>query len=208
MAALRTAALLLLLALLTACTGEGDRRSDPVSGPSPTTAPPAPSANPTDAAWVQLMIPMDEQALALLDLAAGKATTPGLRSWAAGLRTGQAGELAGLRGLRDRMGLPDTDLHKGHDMPGMVTAGDLDRARAARGASFDRLLVTQIHDHLRQSEQVSRSETSAGGSSEARSRARTLVAARGEQLTALTELCAGRAADVPEPFACPSDHPV
>ncbi|MFJ9055423.1 DUF305 domain-containing protein [Streptomyces sp. NPDC102409] len=208
MTARRTAALLLLLVLLTSCAGEGDRRSGPASNRSPATAGAAPSVDPTDAAWVQLMIPMDEQALVLLDLAAGKATGPGLRSWAARLRTAQAGELAALRGLRDRMGLPDTDLHKGHDMPGMVTAEDLGRARAARGASFDHLLVTLIHDHLRQSEQVSRSATAAGGSADARARARALVAARGEQLAALTDLCAGRAADVPEPFACPSDHPV
>ncbi len=30
----------------------------------------------------------------------------------------------------------------------------------------------------------------------------------GKQLAALRALCAGKAADVPEPFACPSDHPV
>ncbi|MFC8228184.1 DUF305 domain-containing protein [Streptomyces sp. NPDC057287] len=208
MAARRTAALLLLLALLTSCSGEGDRRPGQGSGPSPATAGSAPSVDPTDAAWVQLMIPMDEQALVLLDLAAEKATAPRLRSWAAGLRTAQAGELTALRGLRDRMGLPDTDLHEGHDMPGMVTAEDLERARAAASARFDALVVTQIRDHLRQSQQVSRSETTAGGTAEARARAQTLVTARGQQLAALTALCAGRAADVPEPFACPSDHPV
>ncbi|MFJ8885123.1 DUF305 domain-containing protein [Streptomyces sp. NPDC102402] len=208
MAARRITAMLLLPALLTACAGQGEQRADPGSGPPRTTAGPAPSADPTDAAWVQLMIPMDEQALALLDLAARKATDARLRSWAAGLRTAQAAELDALRGLRKRMGLPDTDLHEGHDMPGMVTAEDLARARAAEGTAFDALLVTGIHGHLRQSEQVSRSERAAGGEAEARERARALVAARGKQLAALTALCAGRAADVPEPFACPSDHPV
>lgn len=208
MADRRITALLLLPLLLTACTGGGGQRADPGAGPPRTTAGPASSAAPTDSAWVQLMIPMDEQALALLDLAARKATDPRLRGWAAGLRTAQAGELTALRGLRDRMGLPDTDLHKGHDMPGMVTAEDLADARAAEGSSFDALLVTGIQAHLRQSEQVSRSETAAGGDPEARERARALVAARGKQLAALTALCAGKAADVPEPFACPSDHPV
>ncbi|WP_405387279.1 DUF305 domain-containing protein [Streptomyces sp. NBC_01102] len=136
----------LLLAGLTACS----------AGPSPDAAPrptavPAPSADPTDSAWVQLMIPMDEQAVALLDLAERKATGHRLRSWAARLRTAQETELTALRGLRDRMGLPDTDVHEGHEMPGMVTARDLERARTAEGAPFDRLLVEEIRDHLRQS---------------------------------------------------------
>ncbi|MFE5239063.1 MULTISPECIES: DUF305 domain-containing protein [unclassified Streptomyces] len=201
MPARRTTAVVLLFALLTACSPEGGEKPEsPRAEPSG-----APSADPTDSAWVQLMIPMDEQAMALLDLAARKATGPGLRSWAARLHSAHATELASLRALRDRMGLPDTDVHKGHDMPGMVTAEDLVRARAARGAAFDRLLVTQIHDHLRQSAQVSRSESSAGSAAEARSRARELVTARGEQVAGL---CAGKAADVPEPFACGSDHPV
>ncbi|MFD6276999.1 DUF305 domain-containing protein [Streptomyces sp. NPDC060209] len=209
MQARRTAALFLLLTVLTACApGGGERTADSGSVPSRTAAAPVPSVDPIDSAWVQLMIPMDEQAVILLDLAAEKATGRRLRAWAARLRTAQATELAELRGLRDRMGLPDTDLHKGHDMPGMVTAEDLEGARTAGGAAFDRLLVTQIHDHLRQSERVSRSETASGRGAEATARAQELVTARGKQLAALTALCTGKGADVPEPFTCPSDHPV
>ncbi|MFE4691330.1 DUF305 domain-containing protein [Streptomyces sp. NPDC056749] len=202
------ATLLLLLTVLTGCARQEGRAAESGTVPSRTATAPGPSADPTDSAWVQLMIPMDEQAVALLDMASRKATGPRLRAWAARLRSDQATELAELRRLRTRMGLPDTDLHEGHDMPGMVTAADLRTARAAGGAAFDRLLVTQIRDHLRQSEQVSRSETTAGSGTEATARARKLVAARGKQLAALTSLCAGKAADVPEPFACPSDHPV
>ena len=211
MPARRTAALLLLLTVLTSCarggTTEGGHPAPSPSAPPRTTAAPSPVSDPTDAAWLQLMIPMDEQAVILLGLAAEKAD-PRLRVWAARLRTAQTTELAELRKLRDRMGLPDTDLHKGHDMPGMVTAADLEDARTAEGSAFDRLLVAQIRDHLRQSEQVSRSETTAGTRADATARARALVTARGEQLADLAALCAGKAADVPEPFACPSDHPV
>ncbi|MFF4245544.1 DUF305 domain-containing protein [Streptomyces sp. NPDC001822] len=212
MAARRTATTLLLLVLLTSCAGTAGPEPGRGSGPPPTTASPTPTGeptgDPTDAAWVQLMIPMDEQALVLLDLAAREAAGPRLRSWAARLRTEHAVELAELRRLRDLMGLPDTDPHRGHDMPGMVTVQDLDDARAARGGAFGTLLVAQIHDHLRQSAEVSRAEVSAGTRAEARERAGDLVTARGGQLAALAALCAGRPTDVPEPFACPSDHPV
>uniref|UniRef100_A0AAU3GPH5 DUF305 domain-containing protein n=1 Tax=Streptomyces sp. NBC_01401 TaxID=2903854 RepID=A0AAU3GPH5_9ACTN len=215
MPARRTAALLLLLTVLTSCAPDGERPTESRTVPSRTTAAPSPSVDPaspsgdpTDSAWVQLMIPMDEGAVTLLDLAGRKASDPRLPPWAARLRTAQAAELAELRGLRDRMGLPETDVHKGHDMPGMVTAQDLQDARTAEGAAFDRLLVTQIHDHLRQSQQVSRSEATAGTRPEATARAQTLATARGKQLATLTALCAAQAADVPEPFACPADHPV
>ncbi|MFJ6854617.1 DUF305 domain-containing protein [Streptomyces sp. NPDC091271] len=203
----RAAALLLLLAVLTSCGRDGERPPEPRPVPSRTTDGAASSADPTDSAWVQLMIPMDQQALILLDLAAEKATVPRLRDWASRLRTAQNTELAALRGLRDRMGLPDTDLHKGHDMPGMVTPQDIEDARTAEGAAFDRLLMEQIRDHLRQSQQVSRSEVSAGSRGDARARARELVTARGTQLAALPRCTrASTPADVPEAFACPSDH--
>lgn len=190
MAPRRLTTTLLLLTLLTGCAGEGGRRAAPPSGSvrTVTPTPRSPAADPTDAAWVQLMIPMDARAVLLLDLAARKASGPRLRSWAARLRSAQVAELTALRGLRDRMGLPGTDVHEGHDMPGMVTAGDLGHARAAEGAAFDRLLVRLLHEHLRRSEQVSRSESSAGGSAEARDRARALVTVRGEQLAELTAL--------------------
>lgn len=134
------------------------------------------------------MIPMDEQAVALLALATKKATDPRLRSWATRLRTAQGAELTALRGLRDRMGLPATDVHAGHDMPGMVTAEDLEKAGAARGAPFDRFLVAQIREHLRQSAQVSRSETTAGSRTDAKERAGALVAAREGQLADMEAL--------------------
>ncbi|MYU31661.1 DUF305 domain-containing protein [Streptomyces sp. SID8358] len=184
--------LLLGLALLTgtaACSAEPAPGPGAAAPPRPTatTADPTPSGHPTDSAWLQLMIPMDEGAVALLDLAAAKSSDPALRSLSARLRAAHRTELTALTGLRERMGLPDTDVHKGHEMPGMVTATDLERADAAEGAAFDRLLVTEIRDHLRQSAQVSRSETTAGGSAEAKERATALVAAREEQLAELEE---------------------
>ncbi|MFJ3277996.1 DUF305 domain-containing protein [Streptomyces halstedii] len=190
----RTAAPLLLgLVVLTgpvACSagpapdpGPAPRR--PASAPAPSRGP---AADPTDTGWLQLMIPMDEGAAALLDLAARKTTDPALRSFAARLRTAHEDELTALRGLRQRMGLPDTDVHQGHEMPGMVTATDLERARAAEGDAFDRLLVTEIRDHLRQSAQVSRSEATAGRAAEAKERATALAAAHEDRLSELEGL--------------------
>ncbi|MET8343876.1 DUF305 domain-containing protein [Streptomyces microflavus] len=157
------------------------------AAPSPTASPSA-SSTPTDAAWAQLMTPMNEKALALLTLAADRATEPRLRAFAARLQSGQEAELGRLRPLLARMGLPDTDVHAGHDMPGMVTETDLEAAGAAEGAAFDRLFLTGIRDHLRHSAQVSRSEITAGARADAKQLAAALVTAREAALTELEGL--------------------
>ncbi|MFK0183962.1 DUF305 domain-containing protein [Streptomyces rubiginosohelvolus] len=142
----------------------------------------------TDVGWVQLMTPMNQQAVKLLTLAAERAAEPRVRDFAVRLRTGQEAELVRLRSLLTRMGLPGTDVHAGHDMPGMVTVRDLEAARAAEGSAFDRLVLTQIRDHLRQSTQVSRSEITSGGRADARGLAAALVTARETSLAELERL--------------------
>ncbi|WP_112489829.1 DUF305 domain-containing protein [Streptomyces bacillaris] len=183
-------ALLVLLALLgLAATAGCSPAPEPAPAPPPAaSAPTTTDATPTDAAWVQLMTPMNEKAVALLALAADRATTPPLRAFATRLRSAQEAELGRLRPLLARMGLPDTDVHAGHDMPGMVTEKDLAAARAAEGAAFDRLFLTQLRDHLRHSAQVSRSEITAGARADAKELAAALVTAREAALTELAGL--------------------
>ncbi|WP_324799949.1 DUF305 domain-containing protein [Streptomyces cyaneofuscatus] len=184
-------ALLILLAL-TAAAG-CSTATEPAPRPSAVrNTAPAPSASasgtPTDAAWVQLMTPMNEKAVALLTLAADRAAEPRVRAFATRLRGDQEAELGRLRPLLARMGLPDTDVHAGHAMPGMVTESDLAAAKAAKGAAFDRLFLTQIRDHLRHSAQVSRSEVAAGARADAKRLAAALVTARQAALTELEAL--------------------
>ncbi|WNI28093.1 DUF305 domain-containing protein [Streptomyces sp. ITFR-6] len=196
-AARSTAALSLLLLLLAGCAAPTDAKHPAGPAPSVSAAPSAAAsaatgggapADPTDAAWAQLMTPMNEQAVALLSLAGQRAADPRVRGWAVGLRTAQNGELARLRPLLARMGLPDTNVHEGHDMPGMVTERDLEQARAVEGRAFDRLVTALIRDHLRQSAQVSRSETESGTRPDAKRLATALVSARKAELAELDQL--------------------
>ncbi|MGW8985243.1 DUF305 domain-containing protein [Streptomyces parvus] len=170
---------------------EQPQESSPTGTP---TAAPTSASTATDVGWVQLMTPMNQQAVKLLTLAAARAAEPRVRDFAVRLRTGQEAELGRLRALLTRMGLPGTDVHAGHDMPGMVTVRDLEAARAAEGPAFDRLVLVQIRDHLRQSAQVSRSEITSGGRADARELAAALVTAREASLAELERLPgAGRA---------------
>ncbi|MFJ1925213.1 DUF305 domain-containing protein [Streptomyces sp. NPDC088131] len=197
-AARHTAALSLLpLLLLAGCAAPADAKHPAAPAPSVSAAASATAsaatggrtpADPTDAAWAQLMTPMNEQAVALLSLAGQRAADPRVRGWAAGLRTAQNGELARLRPLLARMGLPDTNVHEGHDMPGMVTEHDLEQARAVEGRAFDRLVTALIGDHLRQSARVSRSETESGTRPDAKRLAAALVSARKAELAELERL--------------------
>lgn len=155
---------------------------------SPPTVTPTTTSTATDIGWVQLMTPMNQQAVKLLTLAAERAAEPRVRDFAVRMRTGQEAELGRLRALLTRMGLPGTDVHAGHDMPGMVTVRDLAAARAAEGPAFDRLVLVQIRDHLRQSAQVSRSEITSGGRADARELAAALVTARETSLAELERL--------------------
>ncbi|MFG2669647.1 DUF305 domain-containing protein [Streptomyces sp. NPDC048445] len=197
-AARSTAALSLLLFLLLAgCDAPADAKHPAPPAPSVAAAASAAAsaatgggapADPTDAAWAQLMTPMNEQAVALLSLAGQRAADPRIRGWAVRLRTAQNAELARLRPLLALMGLPDTNVHEGHDMPGMVTEHDLEQARAVEGRAFDHLVTALIRDHLRQSAQVSRSETESGTRPDAKRLATALVSARKAELTELDRL--------------------
>ncbi|MDF9807819.1 uncharacterized protein (DUF305 family) [Streptomyces sp. HB372] len=165
------------------------RKSAPDVSPAPSgTASATSTSTSTDIGWIQLMTPMNQQAVKLLTLAAERAAEPRVRAFADRLRTGHEAELNRLRHLLTRMGLPLTDVHAGHDMPGMVTEQDLEAAHAAEGPALDRLVLARIRDHLRQSAQVSRSEITAGGRADARELARALVTAREGFLAELERL--------------------
>jgi uncharacterized protein (DUF305 family) len=133
----------LLSAFLVAC--------GPASAAS---APPAAEANPafnaTDAAWLQLMIPMTEHMVDALTLAADHGGDPGLRALAATVLTSHRSDLDRLQALRVAAGLPDADVHAGHRMPGMVTTADLVVLRADHGPDFDRHLRPLLDRHLAQ----------------------------------------------------------
>lgn len=185
-----TAAALLALLAVTGCSttpASTPVRTNPAGTPVGTSAatPVSTPSGATDAAWLQLMTPMNEGAVELLTMAADRATDPGLRSWATDLAAAHRAELDRMRPLLRKLGLPATNVHEGHEMPGMVTPGDLAQARAAKGAAFEKVVVVQIREHLEHSARVSRSEIDAGSEAAAKKLAAALVEARADELDAL-----------------------
>lgn len=157
-----------VLALLSACSTAAP--ADPSAA-----APAASSASPfnsTDTAWVQLMIPMNEQLLPALD-----AAPPELREFAAELKASHTDELTRLRELRDRAGLPDTNVHAGHQMPGLVSAADLLAVRTDPPS-----LGKKLHEHLDQTAKLARSEQENGADAATKALAAAIASAREQQL--------------------------
>ncbi|MFG1614543.1 DUF305 domain-containing protein [Nonomuraea wenchangensis] len=153
------------------------------------------SVNPTDVAWLQLMIPMDERVLPLLDLGASRGHAPAVGQLAGRLRAAHVAELARLRAALNVTALHTTDLpatglpadnpHAGHDMPGMITAAELARLRTAEGPAFDTLFNGHLRAHLRQSRSVTRSEQISGADPGIKALAAAIERTRTTQLSAL-----------------------
>ncbi|MER6169752.1 DUF305 domain-containing protein [Streptosporangium sp. NPDC001681] len=163
-----------------AAPGHHHESPAPVAPTAPA-ATPAAGFNTTDTAWLQLMIPMDERTLPLLDLGAERGHDPAVRRLAARIRKAHLAELERLREMLGRTGLPATNVHEGHDMPGMVTAADLAALRKATGPAFDRLFADRLREHLDQSAAVARSEQTAGADEGTRALAAAVERARAAQ---------------------------
>ncbi|WP_248959811.1 DUF305 domain-containing protein [Sphaerisporangium perillae] len=156
----------------------------PGGAPAPAIAPPD-SFNATDIAWLHLMIPMTEQAVRLFDLALNKTSNPEIVSLSKTFGAAHRAELRRLHSLVDRSGVPYVNIHEGHNMPGMVTAADLEAINAADGAAFDRLFAEHARDFLRQSVLVVQGEQDEGGDADTKAFAATMAEAHAGELTRL-----------------------
>jgi uncharacterized protein (DUF305 family) len=159
--------------------------------------PPAPATtqsefNPTDAAWLELMIPMDEQFVRILGLASTRSSNVALQQLATSLSTSHQAELTQLVALRDRAGLPTGNPHEGHDMPGMMTEDEIVALSNDDGPAFDRVLRTEIKDHLDQSALVTTSVIAAGQAADVKKLATSIKKTRGRQLIQLSSAGSSR----------------
>ncbi|RQW97039.1 DUF305 domain-containing protein [Micromonospora inaquosa] len=143
--------------------------------------------NGTDDAFIQLLIPMNEGALALIDqLDTRKADAdPSLRALLGELRKAHQAELRDLRGLLAAGNVPELNIHEGHQMPGMVTEASLAELRAAPDAEVPSRVAALIRAHLAQTVVLCRGEQTAGGSPELKALAGRIQQARTAELSTL-----------------------
>ncbi|GAA1597819.1 hypothetical protein GCM10009789_59710 [Kribbella sancticallisti] len=185
-------------ALLIALTGCG---SSIAASPSPASTPATPTAtatatewkidpafNATDLAWIELMIPMDDQLLRVLGMAEQQAADPAVRAFATQVAAGHRAEHARFVALRTRSGLPVRNPHEGHDMPGMMTEPEIVALGKSTEQAFDPLFEKNLKEHLDQSIVLARSITTDGKDAETKQLAASIMTSRAAQLKQLAAL--------------------
>lgn len=160
-------------------------------------ASPGPAFNATDTAWILLMIPMAERARLLTDLAPSRTADPNLAELAAKTGSTLRGDLRRLRAVLRLSGVPDTHPHAGHDMPGMVSLGTLEKAATTNRQAFDRILTDALRADFTQSRLLCAEEQTHGQANEATELAATIARSTAEQTTWLDKLRAAQPATRP-----------
>jgi uncharacterized protein (DUF305 family) len=160
----RLIALLLTLAAGAACRSAPSERTVPIVQPG---APGKPSRvitageaadlsqiryTATDVRFMQGMIGHHLQALEMTALVAPRTANADLRLLANRIEISQADEIEMLRDWLKTLGEAVPDAHAHHAagavlMPGMLTAGEMQRLAAAKGAEFDRLFLEFMIKH-------------------------------------------------------------
>ncbi len=141
----------------------------------------------TDLAWLQLMLPMTGNATELLRLVPEHSDLPAWKATAAKLLQDQDETLTRLRVVSDKAGVPDTDVHQGHRMPGMVTAADLIVLRRLHGDEFRKQAAALLVAYLDQSVVLADGEQQSGQDGDSRALAATIARDWPPQRKAVTQ---------------------
>jgi hypothetical protein len=148
-------------------------------------SPQSPGLRGTDAAWLSLMISMNDSTMVLLDSAPAKLTDPGLKAFVTSLAASHRAELDDMRARADRAHLFVSDDHAGHELPGVVTPDDLTTIDAQTGAAYDAAVRQCLREHLEQGAKLSVSEQANGTDDSTRELAKRLEQARRADVTRL-----------------------
>lgn len=127
----------------------------PAQHPAPGGAPAGPRYTAADVQFMQHMIVHHAQALEMAGLVPARTASGAIRLLAQRIEISQRDEIALMRRWLEARGeaAPDPAGHAHHGgaasapMPGMLSAADLARLAAARGAAFDRLFVELMIRH-------------------------------------------------------------
>ncbi|MFI5910056.1 hypothetical protein [Dactylosporangium sp. NPDC051541] len=141
------------------------------------------SLNPTDLAFLNLMISLDNSALPLFDLLKDDPAVAGVVATAA---AGHRDELADLRkAMAAGGGVENGAEHAGHDLPGMVLEEDLAAVRDAPADQRPAKAVAALRDHLTGTTHLATSEGTAGSDPASKAAAAKILDAHNKLLAAL-----------------------
>lgn len=164
------------------------------SGSAPAGTPAAGPHNTADVTFATDMIPHHAQALEMAKLALAKAANPQVKQLAQAIEGAQTPEISTMAGWLKgwKQPVPDTSMGGmdmgGMSMPGMMSSADMAKLKAATGARFDRLWLTQMIAHHRGAVTMARTELNAGQNSDAKALARSIITGQTSEIATMTKL--------------------
>ena len=166
-----------VLALLTACGGNGTTGHQGMSGgaPAAATAAVSPSANDADVMFTQMMIPHHEQAVEMAGLAPSRVRDSQVKELAAKIKTDQEREILTMKGWLTEWGKPEMSGHMGHEMPGLLSEKVMKQLKSAKGKEFDLLFVRGMIAHHNGAVEMARTQQADGADPEVKKMAGHMV---------------------------------
>ncbi|AWS41737.1 DUF305 domain-containing protein [Streptosporangium sp. 'caverna'] len=196
-AAVAAAAAVTAAAVLGACGGENvlSRGSGDIVAVAVRATPPPSSSthNAADVSFSQQMISHHRQAVAMAELAAGRAFSPEVKALATRIKAEQGPEIGTMSGWLKTWGervpgdMPGAD-HPGHDMPGMMSTEEMDRLSKASGKTFDTMFLQMMIAHHRGAVAMAGTERSTGSYPPAKDLAEAIIASQNKEIGQMESL--------------------
>ncbi|MEV7415510.1 DUF305 domain-containing protein [Streptomyces sp. NPDC089919] len=201
--AARAAATAVAALLLAACGsgGDGSPAGHAADGAAVSATPSAPAAahNDADVAFSTGMIPHHRQAVAMAELAPGRAASAEVKALAEQIRQAQAPEITTMSGWLKAWGRPVPQPagtgHAGHDgmsgmtgTDGMMTAAEMTALSKSSGPAFDKAFLGLMVEHHRGAVQMARTELAQGADPASKKLAQSVVDAQTSEITRMKKL--------------------
>ncbi len=154
-------------------------------------------ANGADAMFAQMMIPHHEQAVAMADLAPGRASDPLIVDLALEIRNAQDPEIALMASWLDAWGVERLSgaealgSHASHGMAGMLSDEQLEAIAGAQGAAFDALFAQSMIEHHQGAVEMARDVLEAGADPQVAELAREIIVTQETEILQLQSFLGG-----------------
>ncbi|GAA5088115.1 uncharacterized protein (DUF305 family) [Thermocatellispora tengchongensis] len=153
-------------------------------------------ARPTaaDVTFAESMIPHHRQALEMAALAGDRTTDTAILALAERITVSQQPEIEAMSAWLTALGRPVPGAHAHEEMRGrygMATLAQMNRLRAARGESFDRLFLELMIAHHRGALAMAKTEVAEGADRRMRLMARDVLSSQAIEISRMTRLAGG-----------------
>ncbi|NIJ12603.1 uncharacterized protein (DUF305 family) [Saccharomonospora amisosensis] len=182
-----------VLALTTACGGNGDTPSADTNPATTSAATEQSSHNDSDIMFAQQMIPHHEQAVDMAELALRHATDPVVKDLAKRIKGAQDPEIQQLAGMLRKWGAPgESDMpgmdHGSMSEPGTMSDQEMEQLEQASGSEFDVMWTRMMIRHHQGAVEMAKTELREGSDAEAKALARRIVDAQEAEIREMTGL--------------------